>query len=70
MNLRRRTRNLFGSRSLSFIFSFILLFFQRMDFYMHLKINTDEIKRKVTTVVLAMLSAMDKRLMRCRIMAC
>ena len=50
MNLRRRTRNLFGSRSLSFIFSFILLFFQRMDFYMHLKINADEIKRKVTTV--------------------
>lgn len=50
MNLRRRTRNLFGSRSLSFIFSFILLFFQRMEFYMHLKINTDEIKRKVTTV--------------------
>ena len=50
MNLRRRTRNLFGSRSLSFIFSFILLVFQRMDFHMHIKINTDEIKRRITTV--------------------
>ena len=52
MNLRRRTRNLFGSRSLSFIFSFILLAFQRLDFHMHIKINTDEIKRKVMTVCL------------------
>lgn len=50
MNLRRRTRNIFGSRSLSFIFSFILLAFQRLDFHMHIKINTDEIKRKVMTV--------------------
>ncbi|MGG6544844.1 UNVERIFIED_CONTAM: lipid kinase [Prevotella sp. 15_C9] len=50
MNLRRRTRHILGSRSLSFIFSFILLIFQRMDYRMHIKINTDTIKRKITTV--------------------
>ncbi len=50
MNLRRRTRNLFGSRTLSFLFSFALLAFQRMDYKMHIKINTDKIKRKVMTV--------------------
>lgn len=50
MNLRRRTRHVLGSRTLSFIFSFILLAFQRMDYRMHIKINTDEIKRKVMTV--------------------
>ena len=50
MNLRRRTRHVLGSRSLSFIFSFILLTFQRMDYRMHIKINTDVIKRKVMTV--------------------
>lgn len=50
MNLRRKTRRLFGSRTLSFFFSFALLIFQRLDYKMHLKINTDIIKRKVMTV--------------------
>lgn len=50
MNLRRKTRRLFGSRTLSFLFSFALLIFQRLDYKMHLKINTDVIKRKVMTV--------------------
>ena len=50
MNLRRQTRHIFGSRTLSFIFSFILLIFQRMEYAMRIKINTDEIKRKVMTV--------------------
>lgn len=50
MNLRRKTRHLLGSRTLSFISSFILLIFQRMDYKMHLKINSDEVKRKVMTV--------------------
>lgn len=50
MNLRRQTRHIFGSRTLSFFFSFILLIFQRMEYAMHIKINTDEIKRKVMTV--------------------
>lgn len=50
MNLRRETRHLLGSRTLSFLFSFILLIFQRLEYKMHIKINTDEIKRKVMTV--------------------
>ena len=40
MNLRRQTRRLFGSRTLSF----------RMEYKMKLKINTDVIERKVMTV--------------------
>ncbi len=50
MNLRRQTRHLLGLRSLSFLFSFILLIFQRMDYKMHLKINSDEIKRRIMTI--------------------
>lgn len=50
MNLRQQTRRLFGSRTLSFIFSFVLMIFQRLEYKMHLKINTDTIKRKVMTV--------------------
>lgn len=50
MNLRRKTRHLLGSRTLSFIFSFVLMIFQRLDYKMHLKINTDVVKRKVMTV--------------------
>ncbi len=50
MNLRRQTRHIFGSRTLSFIFSFILLIFQRMEYMMNLRINTETIKRKVMTV--------------------
>lgn len=50
MNLRRQTHHIFGSRSLSFIFSFILLIFQRLDYKMNIKINSEEIKRRVMTV--------------------
>ncbi|MBO4660894.1 MAG: lipid kinase [Prevotella sp.] len=50
MNLRRQTRHFFGSRTLSFLFSFILLIFQRLEYAMHIKINSDEVKRKVMTV--------------------
>lgn len=50
MNLRRKTRHFFGSRSLSFVFSFLLLLFQRMDYKMLIRLNTDIIKRKVMTV--------------------
>ena len=51
MNLRRRTRHyLLGSRSLSFVFSFILMIFQRMEYHMHLKINADDVHRSVMTV--------------------
>lgn len=50
MNLRQQTRRLFGSRTLSFIFSMLLMVFQRLDYKMHLKINSDVIKRRVMTV--------------------
>ena len=50
MNLRRQTRHLFGSRTLSFLFSFLLLIFQRLEYKMHLKINSDTVKRNVMTV--------------------
>lgn len=51
MNLRRQTRHYFGgSRTLSFLFSFLLMVFQRLDYKMNIKINTDVIKRRVMTV--------------------
>jgi diacylglycerol kinase family enzyme len=50
MNLRRQTRHSFGSRTLSFVFSFLLMIFQRLEYKMHLKINTDELERKIMTV--------------------
>ena len=50
MNLRRKTRHFFGSRTLSFLFSFILLIFQRLEYKMNIKINSDIIKRKVMTM--------------------
>ena len=50
MNLRRQTRRLFGSRTLSFVWSLALMIFQRLDYKMYLKINSDVIKRKVMTV--------------------
>lgn len=50
MNLRRQTHHIFGSRTLSFLFSFILLIFQRMEYLMDIKINTEKIRRKVMTV--------------------
>lgn len=50
MNLKRRTHHLFGSRTLSFVFSFLLLLFQRMEYKMSLRLNNDKIRRKVMTV--------------------
>ena len=50
MNLRRQTRHYFGSRTLSFVFSFILMIFQRLEYRMHLKINSDTVRRNVMTV--------------------
>ena len=45
MNLRERTRRFFGSRTLSMLFSLLLLVFQRLEYKMSLKINSDEIGR-------------------------
>lgn len=50
MNLRRQTRHFFGSRTLSFLFSFLLLIFQRLDYRMKIKINTERIDRRVMTM--------------------
>ncbi len=47
MNLRRQTRSLLGSRTLSFIVSIFLMIFHRMDYKMHVRINSDTINRKV-----------------------
>ena len=47
MNLRRQTRSLLGSRTLSFIASIFLMIFHRMDYKMHVRINSDTINRKV-----------------------
>jgi len=50
MNLRRQTRRLFGSRSLSFISSLFVMLFHRMEYPMKLVINSDVIERRVMTV--------------------
>ncbi len=51
MNMKRRTRRyFFGSRTVSFCISFVLMLFQRLEYDMHLKINTDVIRRRVMTV--------------------
>ncbi|MBR1934258.1 MAG: lipid kinase [Prevotella sp.] len=50
MNLRRQTRRMFGSRTLSFFSSLVVMLFHRMDYKMRLRINSDVIDRKVMTV--------------------
>lgn len=50
MNLRRQTRSLLGSKTLSFIVSIFLMIFHRMDYKMHVIINSDEVNRKVMTM--------------------
>lgn len=50
MNLRRQTHHIFGSRTMSFVFSFLLMTFQRLDYKMDILINNEQIKRKVMTV--------------------
>lgn len=50
MNLRRQTRHLLGSRTLSFVVSLLLMIFHRLDYKMYLKINSDTVRRRVMTV--------------------
>jgi diacylglycerol kinase family enzyme len=50
MNLRRQTRRLFGSRTLSFLSSLFVMLFHRMEYKMKLRINSDVIDRRVMTV--------------------
>ena len=50
MNLRRQARSLLGSRTLSFVVSIFLMIFHRMDYKMHLRINSDTLQRKIMTM--------------------
>ena len=50
MNLRRQAHSLLGSQTLSFIVSIFLMIFHRMDYKMHVRINSDEVNRKVMTM--------------------
>lgn len=50
MNMRNQMHRLFGSRTLSYLLSMVLMIFQRLEYKMHLKINDEEVKRKVMTV--------------------
>lgn len=50
MNLRRQTRSLLGSRTLSFVVSALLMLFHRMEYKMSMKINADRIERKLMNV--------------------
>ena len=50
MNLRRQTRSLLGSRTLSFIVSIFLMIFHRMDYKMRVKVNNSVVDRKVMTM--------------------
>ena len=50
MNLRRQARSLLGSRRLSFVVSIFLMIFHRMEYKMHIKLNADQVNRKVMTV--------------------
>lgn len=50
MNMRSKTRRLLGSRTLSFVFSFILMIFQRLEYNMRARVNDDKVERKLMTV--------------------
>lgn len=50
MNLKRQTRRLLGSQTLSFLVSALLVIFHRLEYKMHLKINSDEVRRKIMNV--------------------
>ncbi len=49
MNLRRQTRSLLGSRTLSFIVSIFLMIFHRMDYKMRVRLNNETVERKIMT---------------------
>ena len=50
MNLRRQTRRLFGSRTLSFASSLVMMVFHRQSYHVRLTINTDVIDHDVMTI--------------------
>jgi diacylglycerol kinase family enzyme len=50
MNLRRQTRRVLGSRTLSFAASIVLKVFRRKDYKMRIAVNNETIDRRVMTV--------------------
>lgn len=50
MNIKHKTRRFWGMLTLSHLASMFLLLFQRMEYKMHLKVNLDEIDKRVMTV--------------------
>ena len=50
MNLRRQTRRLFGSQTLSFLSSLIAMVFHRQSYHMRLHVNSETIDHSVMTV--------------------
>lgn len=50
MRVRRQTRSILGSRTLSAIVSVLLMLFHRMDYKMDIKINSTHIRRRVMTI--------------------
>ncbi len=50
MNMRRQTRSLLGSRTLSFIVSIFLMIFHRMEYKMKVRVNSSTVDRKVMTM--------------------
>lgn len=50
MNLRRQARSMLGSKTLSFLVSLLLMVFHRLDYKMRLRINSDEMDRRVMTL--------------------
>ena len=50
MNLRRQTRRLFGSRTLSFLSSLVAMVFHRKSYRMRIRLNSDVVDRSVMTV--------------------
>lgn len=50
MKIKHKTQRFWGMRSLSFFSSMFLLLFHRMEHVMHLKVNQDDIRKKIMTV--------------------
>ena len=48
--LRQRTRSFFGSRTISYISSLLLIVTQRLDYHMHFRINGEDEQRRVMTM--------------------
>lgn len=50
MNMKRRLRHVLLSRTLSYLMAFVLMVFQRLEYRMHLRIQTETLRRRVMSV--------------------